>query len=211
MKPLDHTPLTSKSFLVSVAFLANALLVSLAWLYFVSHGFTANGIVDGVYEIQASMLGQGRLAIVPGPLERFYHDALMYWGQYYFYWGLLPSAVLLALTTVFGRFAGHYATVFGFLFLFVYFYQRIIARILACASVNAPGGSEQSGLRAAGTIAAITLTWLLIFVIPFPGELSWFFGRFAVYEQQVLFGLALAFPGLYLLVTGIEKKRLGSR
>ncbi len=70
----------------------NALVAALAWLYFVSAGFSANGILDGVYEIQAAMLRQGQLTIVPGPLSMFFHDALMYWGEYYFYWGLLPSA-----------------------------------------------------------------------------------------------------------------------
>jgi len=193
----------SLSFGLHSAFLLNAFLVSIAWLYFISHGFSANGIVDGVYEIQAAMLSQARLSIIPGPLERFYHDALMYWGQYYFYWGLLPSAILLGFTRIIGRLAAHYLMVSGFLFLFVYFYQRIIARILECASQD-NSGSERS--RVAG---ALLLTWLLIFVIPYPHELGWFFGRFAVYEQQILFGLALAVPGLYFLITGIEHRRSG--
>ncbi len=67
----------------------NALVAALAWLYFVSAGFSANGILDGVYEIQATMLGQGRLTIVPGPMSMFYHDALMYWGQDLFLLGLV--------------------------------------------------------------------------------------------------------------------------
>jgi len=194
----------SSSVWLHVMFFINAVLVSLAWLYFTSHGFTANGIVDGVYEIQAAMLGQERLSIVPGPLKMFYHDALMYWGQYYFYWGLLPSAVLLGLTKLFGRLAAHYMVVMGFLFLFVYFYQRIISRILACASQNDSAGGELSP-----AVCSLLLTWLLIFVIPYPNNLGWFFGRFVVYEQQILFGLALAVPGLYFLISGLEHRRSG--
>lgn len=201
MSTVGHTQ--SKSFVVHVTFLVNALLTSLAWLYFVSHGFTANGIVDGVYEIQAANLSQARLAILPGPLEQFYHDALMYWGQYYFYWGLLPSAGLAGLTRICGRLLAHYSLVFGCLFLFVFFYQRIVARILECASPDGAGNERW--------LAVVTplLTWLLLCVIPYPHHFGWFFGRFAVYEQQIVFGLALALPGLYFLITGIEQRRPG--
>jgi len=197
------SPAKSQSFGLHVTYLLNALLASLAWLYFVSHGFTANGIVDGVYEIQAAMLSQARLSIVPGPLEKFYHDVLMYWGQYYFYQGMLPSVILLVLIRMFGRLAAHYVLVFGFLFVFVYFYQRIIARILECSSRDNPVTDRSLA------VCAILLTWLLLFVIPYPHDLGWFFGRFTVYEQQILFGLALAVPGLYFLITGIEQRRSG--
>ena len=81
------------------AYALNAFVAALAWLYFVSAGFSATGLVDGVYEIQAAMLGQGRLTIEPGPLSVFFHDSLLFWGQAYFYWGLLPSWFFSHLTS----------------------------------------------------------------------------------------------------------------
>jgi hypothetical protein len=182
----------------------NALIVALLWLYFVSDRFLANGILDGVYEIQAAMLRQGQLFIVPGPLSLFYHDALMYWGEYYFYWGMLPSGLFLVLSALFGRVAGHYLTVFLFLFSLVYFFQRLVAELLEAAS------PDESPCRAAQCVGCLIFTWVVLFAVPYPVEQGWFFGRFAVYEQQVLFGLALGFPGLYFLMRGLRKRRLVS-
>lgn len=183
-------------------FALNALVAAVVWLYFVSAGFSAAGLLDGVYEIQAAMLGQGRLTIEPGPLSVFFHDALMYWGKYYFYWGLVPSLVFLAFDVTIGRVAAHYVTVFLFLFCLVYFFQRIVAEFLrAAARDDAPPGTTV-------TVLAALLTWVMLFVIPYPLDQGWFFYRFAVYEQQVLFGLALGFPGLYYLIKGLRKRRV---
>jgi hypothetical protein len=182
----------------------NAFIAAFAWLYFVSSGFTAPALLDGVYEIQAAMLGKARLTIEPGPLSAFFHDALLYWGEYYFYWGLVPSVVFLALETAIGRVPAHYLTVFLFLFSLVYFFQRIVKELLTAASADKPPA------RGAVALMCLSLTWVVLFVIPYPLEHGWFFGRFAVYEQQILFGLALGFPGLYFLIKGLRKRRLAT-
>jgi hypothetical protein len=186
------------------AYALNACIAALAWLYFVSAGFSATGLLDGVYEIQAAMLGQGRLTIEPGPLSVFFYDSLLYWGQAYFYWGLVPSAVFLAFDIVIGRGAAHYVTVFLFLFSLVYFFQRILGEFFDAAS------PDDTRAGPSGTLFAILLTWLILFVIPYPLEHGWFFGRFAVYEQQILFGLALGFPGLYYLIKGLRTRHVSS-
>ena len=182
----------------------NAFIAALAWLYFVSAGFSATALLDGVYEIQAAMLRQGQLTITPGPLSIFFHDALMYWGEYYFYWGLLPSVIFLALDLVVGRVAAHYLTVFLFLFSLVYFFQRILEQVLTAAS------TDENHSRGSLSLGCLVLTWVVLFTIPYPLEHGWFFGRFAVYEQQILFGLGLGFPGLYYLIKGLSKRRLAS-
>ena len=112
--------------------------------------------------------------------------------------------VFLAFDVVFGRLAAHYVTVFLFLFSLVYYFQRIIAEFFdAASSGDAPAGPS-------ATVSAILLTWVILFVILYPLEHGWFFGRFAVYEQQVLFGLALGFPGLYYLIKGLRTRHLPS-
>lgn len=55
------------------------------------------------------------------------------------------------------------------------------------------------------TCAAIILAWILIFSLPFPYNIyknQWFFGRFVIYEQQIIFGLGLALPGLFFIIRG---------
>lgn len=182
----------------------NALVLAFAWVAFVSDGFRANGILDGVYEIQARRLFQGHLSIEPGPLAIFYHDVLMYWGTYYFYWGLFPSALFGTLAALLGRLPAHYLTVFLLLFSLTFSAQKILAEILRHGSPSA--------VRRAPVAQwwAVPLTWLLLIVIPYPPDHAWFFSRFAVYEQQVLFGLALAMPGLYLLTRALREQHTGT-
>jgi hypothetical protein len=178
----------------------NALAATLIWLGYVSDGFSSQAILDGVYEIQAASLARGSLVITPGPLEVFYYDAIMYWGSYYFYWGLLPSAAFLALELSIGRIAAHYTIVFAAFFSIIFFLQLFIVEILESSGVeDSPSGWSLYG-------GSSILTWLLLFVLPYPAERGWFFGRFVVYEQQILFGLAFALPGLYCAVKGIKEK-----
>jgi hypothetical protein len=66
------------------------------------------------------------------------------------------------------------------------------------ASVPLTGLSKYAG--------SAILTWLLLFVLPYPAEKGWFFERFVVYEQQILLGLAFAMPGLYCVVMGVKRK-----
>ncbi len=183
------------------AYLINSGAAALLWVYFVSYGFQAPGILDGFYELQAHALAHGQIAITPGPLEVFYHDSSLYDGRYYFYWGLMPSIIYLGLEQIIGRFAAHYLTVFGFLFTLVYFFQLLIGLLVdaACRETS----DNTSLLR----WTAFPLLWLFLFNLPLPPSVTgFFFGRFSIYEQQILFGLAFVMPALYLsakaLVTG---------
>jgi hypothetical protein len=179
----------------------NAAVAALMWTCFVSHGFSTDGILDGVYEIQARSLAQGHISIVPGPLRMFCHDVIMYWGNSYFYWGLLPSAVFLVLDLVVERLAAHYVIVFSLFFLLLYFFQRIVGLLFEWSR---PEEGSRSWVDSIGVIA---LTWVLFFAIPYPVDRGWFFGRFVVYEQQIIFGLALAMPGFYFLIRSLNEKR----
>lgn len=190
----------SRSWPAAFALTLNAVLISLAWLHFVSHGFTADGIMDAIYEMQANSFGHGQVSIVPGPLRLFVHDVVMHSGEYYFYQGFLPSILFLAVSAAMGRLAAHYILVFLFFFSLTYFYQRIVGDILDSA---APDKSKGKSYRVA---ASMLLTCTCIFVIPYPLTAGWFFARFAVYEQQILFGLAVIMPALYFLITGVKEK-----
>ena len=180
----------------------NALAAAIMWLYFVSHGFSQSSLLDAVYEIQARSLGQGHLFIVPGPLERFYHDSLMFWGRYYFYWGLFPSLCLLLVGKLIGHAAAHYVITGLFFFSLIYFFQKILLELTGHAAFSrAEPDIYQNG-------AVLFFTWLLIFVLPFPVQQGWFFERFMVYEQQILFGLAIAMPGLFFLIRALYEKKI---
>lgn len=181
--------------------MANAALVATFWLSFVSHGFSVPALVDGVYDIQAAAISQGQLAISPGPMEVFFHDALMYFGSYYFYWGLLPSAWLVGVGKLLGRGLAHYSLVFFCFLSLAYGYQQIIWLLLKTAVGDSPTHPLILPLCSA------LLTWVLLFIVPYPLEYGWFFFRFVVYEQQILFGLALAVPGVYMLLRGILTRR----
>lgn len=180
----------------------NASIAAAMWLYFVSHGFSENSILDAVYEIQARSLDQGHLFIVPGPLESFYHDSLMFRGRYYFYWGLFPSVCLLLLSKLFGWTASHYLMAGSFFFSLIYFFQKILLELTEHAA------SSRTALNICQNLTILLLTWLLIFVLPFPIQNGWFFSRFVVYEQHVIFGISLAMPGLYFLIKAIKKKNI---
>jgi hypothetical protein len=177
----------------------NAFLITFCCIYFLSNGFRSDGILDGFYEIQARSLALGSLSIVPGPPEFFYHDVSLYHGKYYFYWGLLPSLAYMVIFQVANRIVAHYLIVFAFLFCFTYFYQLVISEIVYEALWM--NGNANSSLK----FAPLGLTWLFMFNLPLSSIPStWFFSRFAVYEQQIIFGLALAMPGIYLLVRGLK-------
>jgi len=185
------------------ALILNAVLISLGWLYFVSHGFSADGIMDAVYEMQANSLAHGQVSILPGPLKLFLHDIVMHSGQYYFYQGMFPSILLFAFGAAVGRLAAHYTVVFVFFLSLTYFYQRIVGEILDSAA------SDPSRGKWPRVAASMLLTWTCILVMPYPLEMDWFFARFAVYEQQILFGLAVIMPALYFLISGVREKSIG--
>ncbi len=181
----------------------NALIATFIWIYYLSQGFSQPGILDGFIDIQASVLQKGHLAITPDYHYMFYHDVSLYNGNYYFYWGLLPSLLHAFLSILVGRAISSYFIVCLFLFLFVFFLQFIIFEILNTAT---PETSPQNIFI---TCAAVILSWVLIFNLPFPYDVyhySWFFNRFVIYEQQILFGLGLAMPGLYFMIRGYRKE-----
>ncbi len=183
--------------------MVNAAALAMLLLWHFSHGFTANGVIDGLYELQANSMAHGRLDVIPGPRQMFCHDILLWWGKYYFYQGLFPSVVLLVVSKVVGRLLAHYLIAYCFLLVFAYFMQRILIVLLG------PDGSSRSLIRSYWP--AVVLLWALILVLMFPFEKGyvegrWFFGRFLVYEQQIMFGLACGVPGVYYLIRGLSQK-----
>ena len=175
----------------------SALLATFMWVYYLSQGFTMPGILDGFIDLQAYALQKGQLAIKPDYHDIFYYDVSLYKGNYYFYWGLLPSALHAFLSTFLGRTISSYLLVFLFLFLFFFFFQRIIFEIIHTAT---QASSPQNGFI---TCATIILSWILIFNIPdLYHDKFWYFGRFLIYEQQIMFGMGIAMPGLFYLIKG---------
>lgn len=191
------------------AYALNALAATLCCMVFLSGGFGSPGILDGYYEIQAASLAKGCLSIDCGSVTSFYPDASLYKGQYYFYWGLIPSLGYLLFSTVFHTVVAQYLLVGAFLFCLTYFYQRIVAEIVNGALDAIPG------IGRLWSLASLPLLWLFLFDLPFPDigrgqpsfEPIWFFDRFSIYEQQILFGLALGLPGIFALVRGISTRR----
>ncbi len=158
------------------------------------------GLLDGFYELQARALSRLHLAIEPDPMHWFYYDVSLYNGQYYFYWGMLPALMFAGFVKVFGKVVSSYLVVSCFLFSFIYFFQRIIGSIVDNAVRDEE--SHKSWLK----VSSLPLLWLFIFNLPFPANKNtWFFGRFGIYEQQIIFGLAIIMPALFLLIKGIQK------
>lgn len=182
-------------------FLLNGLLASGFWVSYVSSGFQSEGILDGYYVLQARALLEGRLSISPGPLDMFYHDVSLYGGSYYFYWGMLPAAMFAVFQRLCGATIAHYGVVWIFLFSLVYYYQIIVALIISCAGND--GHYENPTVQ----LWAMPLVWLFIFNPPFYNTDNWFFGRFVIYEQAIVFGLALVTPALFLILRGLTKRR----
>jgi hypothetical protein len=179
-------------------YLLNSLAVTIFWVYFLSDGFHATGLLDGVYELQAQALADFRLSIEPGPQKAFYFDACLFNGKYYFYQGLLPAALHACFMNLLGRVLSSYLVTSGFLFCFVYFFQRIIGDITGYIL----GSTDH--LKKWLKLLSIPLLWLSLFNLPFPvEEFSWFFGRFSIYEQQIIFALAIIMPAIFLMIRGL--------
>jgi len=182
-------------------YLINSLAATFFWVYFLSDGFQAAGLLDGVYDLQADALARFRFSIEPGPLECFYFDVSLYDGKYYYYQGLLPAILHAGLMRILGRGVSSYLVAAGFLFCFLYFFQRIIGDIVDCA--HGTESSRQFWLR----LSSLPLLWLFAFNLPLPfDELNWFFGRFSIYEQQIIFTLAIAMAGLFALLRGLKQQ-----
>lgn len=189
---------------VFFALFLSASLATFMWVYYLSQGFSQPGILDAFIDIQAYAFQKGQFAITPDYHHMFYHDVSLYKGNYYFYWGLLPSALHAFFSTFLSRTTSSYILTFIFLFLFVYFFQRIIFEIMHSAS---QGSSLSNGFMICATII---LSWILIFNIPLPYKVyhdSWFFGHFVIYEQQIIFGLSIAMPGLLCLIRGQKESK----
>jgi hypothetical protein len=187
---------------VDIARFVSAAVAAVAWLWFVSHGFQLDGILDAYYELQAQGLLQGRLSIGPGPFNLFIHDAAIRCGQCYSVYGLFPSVLFIIVKPLVGRFAAHYAIVLGFFIALTFFFQKVIAQL-----IDASGACE-SEPPALVHLAGILLGGLLLFLVPLPGLDNWFFNRFLIYEQQIVFSLALAMPGTYYLLRAVQERRL---
>ncbi|MRR16481.1 MAG: hypothetical protein EG826_08510 [Deltaproteobacteria bacterium] len=196
-------PGTETGIKVAFPLFLSALIAAGVWVYYLSQGFHQPGLLDAFTDIQAYALQKGHIAITPDYRDMFYHDVSLYQGNYYLYWGMLPSALHAFLSAFFGRMLSSYFLVLLFLFLFVYFLQRIVFEILSAASRRP---SSQEFL----ICATIILSWMLIFNLPLPYGIyrdSWFFGHFVIYEQQILFGMGLALPGLFYLIEGQKENR----
>jgi hypothetical protein len=179
-------------------YLLNSLAATFFWIYFLSDGFHAAGLLDGVYELQAQALTKLRLSIEPGPRDVFYFDVCLFKGKYYFYQGMLPAVLHAGLMKLLGRVVSSYLVTGGFLFCLIYFFQRIVGDIVENALKRAD--SAKYWLK----LGSLPLVWLFLFNLPFPfHEYSWFFGRFTIYEQQIIFALAVMMPALFLLMRGL--------
>ncbi len=175
--------------------LANSLIVTFLVLFKVSWGFSAPGILDSFYEVQARSLGLGHAYLVPGPPDVYYHDSSMFQGRAYLYFGPLPSILLLVCNTLFGRLWAHYITTSLFIFIFVYACQRVIATLLEAALATETG---HSSFRPGSSLG---LLWCFLFIPPFPASPVCFFGpNFYIYDQQTLFALGLGIVGVLALL-----------
>ena len=184
-------------------YLLNTLAATFFWVYFLSQGFQAKGLLDGFYELQAQALSQYRLSIEPGPMEVFYHDASLYDGKYYFYWGVLPAAIHAGIRKILGRVVSSYLIAGGFIFCFLFFFQRIIGDIVDISLKKTD--SHQFWLK----LSSLPLLWFFLFNLPFPfNAMTWFFGRFSIYEQQIIFGLAAIMPVIFLLNRGLQMQNM---
>jgi len=191
-------PETATNKIVFFSLFLSALIAALTWVYYLSQGFHQPGLLDAFIDIQAYALQKGHIAVTPDYREMFYHDISLYQGNYYLYWGMLPSALHAFLSAFLGRTISSYFLVLLFLFLFVFFLQHIVFEIMHTAS-RTP--SNQGFL----ICATIILSWMLIFNLPLPYDIyydSWFFGHFVIYEQQIIFSMGLALPGLFYLIKG---------
>jgi hypothetical protein len=186
---------------VEIVRCVTAALVAAAWLWFVSHGFQLDGVLDAYYELQAQGLLQARLSIGPGPFDLFIHDVSIRGGQCYSVYGMFPSALFILAKPLLGRLLAHYLIVFVFFFALALFFQKLIGEVIEAA------GAFESEPPTLVHLAGILLGCLLLFLVPLPGLDNWFFNRFLIYEQQVLFSLALAMPGTYYLVRAIRTHR----
>lgn len=182
-------------------YILNACAATAFWVYYLSQGFQSSGILDGFYEIQSASVSRGGLAIIPGPQDLFYHDVCIYKGSYYFYWGLLPSFFYLCISTVLGRAAAHYLCTAAFLFSFVYFFQLIIAKVIDSAGEHSE--TESTVIR----LVPVPLLWLFLFSLPFNELDDWFYGRFVIYEQAIVFGLAFVMPAVYFAIRGFAERQ----
>ncbi len=188
---------------VGFSLFVSALIAALIWIYYLSQGFHQPGLLDAFIDIQAYALQKGHIAITPDYRDMFYHDISLYQGNYYLYWGMLPSALHAFLSAFLGRTISSYFLVLLFLFLFVFFLQYIVFEIMHTAS-RTP--SSQGFL----IFATIILSWMLIFNLPLPDGIyhdSWFFGHFVIYEQQIIFSMGLALPGLFYLIKGQKENQ----
>ena len=172
----------------------NSVAVTLVLLTWISWGFSAPGILDGLYEVQARSLGQGYAYLLPGPPQVYYHDTSMFHGRAYLYFGPLPSIVLWVCNSFFTRFLAHYVTAALFLFCFVYAFQRIIAELVGAAL------QAETGTSPWWCLSSLVLLWGLLFAPPLPGTpFSFLRPNFYIYQQQILFGLGLGLAGLLVL------------
>lgn len=181
----------------------NGLICAFFWMWFVSRGCETPGILDAYYEIQAHALWQGQICILPGPDQAFYHDVSLFDGKYYFYWGMLPSAMHWALSPLLGRLVSSYLVPFAFVFSFLFFFQKLILEALV-----RPTDFEHHRPYWVGATSCL-LVWMLVFNLPFPFsefKTSWFFGRFYVYEQAIIFALGIAMPAMFALIRGLKTK-----
>jgi hypothetical protein len=179
-------------------YLLNSLAATFFWVYFLSDGFHAAGLLDAVYELQAQALAQFRLSIEPGPRDVFYFDVCLFNGKYYFYQGMLPAVLHACFMKLLGRVASSYLVTSGFLFCFIYFFQKIIGDIVE--NTLKSEDSPRFWLK----LGSLPLLWLFLFNLPFPySEYNWFFRRFAIYEQQIIFALAVMMPAIFLLMRGL--------
>ncbi len=183
----------------------NSAVVTFLILWKISWGFSAPGILDGLYEVQAHSLGQGHAYLIPGPPQFYYHDSSMFHGHAYLYFGPLPSFILWSCHTLLGRWWAHYLITTLFLFCLIYFFQRLIAEAVDTAL------RAESGRSSWWRLSSLGLLWCFLFAPPLPtSPFNLFAPNFYIYQQQIVFGLGLAMAGLLALSRGTPVQKSGS-
>jgi hypothetical protein len=183
----------------------NSVVLTFVVIWKISWGFSAPGILDGLYEVQARSLAQGHAYLIPGPPEVYYHDSSMFHGHAYLYFGPLPSLIFLLWDTLFGRFWAHYITTSLFVCCVMYFFQKLIAEVVDAALQGEPGRSSWWRLSSLG------LLWCFLFAPPFPAHpFNLFCPDLYIYQQQILFAMGLAMAGMLALARGKPLQKTGA-
>ena len=175
------------------------------WTNWPSYGAYYSKLADGFARGQASLVERPdpRLLALPDPYDPRanrdvrLHDAVLYGGRYYFYWGPLPALLLVPhrlLAAGAGPVGDEYL-VFAFDLLLVAAWTSFLVRARERLFPGAPWWAAGLSVLAAGT----------------GGMLAYTLARPWVYEAAVLGGQAFLTAGLYCVLVAVTGRTLRPR